>query len=62
MTNEFVKATCKPGQQAATCRYLGCGADGWVCMKLTDLAPLLDSRAAEGSMSARADNCPGVEN
>lgn len=60
MTEEFVKAMCKPGRGAETCRYLGMGAGGWRCLKFTTLREYIDNRAASGSLKAMGDNCPGL--
>lgn len=57
--DDFIKATCKIGQGHACCRYLGCGPRGFECLKLTDTKAYLDKRVAEGTMTARADNCEG---
>lgn len=57
---EHLDATCRPGQSAATCRYLSIGPDGWGCLKGTPAAALLDDRADQGTMTARSDNCDGT--
>jgi hypothetical protein len=54
----YIEDVCKIGQGHACCRYLGVGADGIECLKLTPLKATLDARG--DSMVARADNCDGV--
>jgi len=52
---------CKRGQGADCCRYLAFGG-GWRCAKLDfdGLRPIIEKRTAEGTMSAKADLCPGI--
>jgi len=58
--NEYVMNTCKPGQMEKTCRYLMMGPKGWECGKTDPKTKLMfDQKVA--SMSAKADNCPGVK-
>jgi hypothetical protein len=57
--NEHVKNVCKVGQGNACCRYLVISADGFECMKGTDMKAYLDARVAMETMVARADNCDG---
>jgi hypothetical protein len=57
----YFKKICKIGQGADCCRYLGCGKDGFECLKNTELQGILDKRAEDKSMSAQADNCAGYD-
>ncbi len=59
--NKQVREVCKIGQGAECCRYLTMGANGWSCEKLSEMGITLDAKALAGSMTARADNCPGLE-
>lgn len=56
---KYVLETCGLGKIDKCCRYLVCGAEGFGCAKHTDSQAHLDKRAAEESMTALADNCPG---
>jgi len=56
---KYVNETCRIGQLDKCCRYLTCSADGFCCEKHSSLKELLDKRANEKSMTARADNCKG---
>lgn len=63
MTNvipmDHVKIVCKIGQVANCCRYLGCGKNGFECLKHTELKGHLDKRVEDKTMHARADGCDG---
>ena len=62
LPKSHVEQVCKPGKDEETCKYLGIGRDGWICMKLlTDLKPTIDFRSASGQMIAQGDNCPGKQ-
>lgn len=61
LTEEHVKSTCRPGADAATCRYLTMSASGWGCEKHTFLADLLDERVRKNTVIAQGDNCEGRE-
>lgn len=58
-TEAFAVRTCRIGQKAACCRFLGRDEGGWLCAKNTPLAEYLTTRAAAGEMTARSDNCSG---
>jgi len=58
-TDDHVLAWCKPGRDAATCRYLTMTGHGWSCEKFGPARALLDRRAAAGEMHAQSDNCGG---
>jgi hypothetical protein len=60
MNIDFVKQTCKIGQGAVCCRYLGADGGGFDCLKLTSLRAYLDERVALGTITARGDNCEGL--
>jgi len=57
--SEHVKNVCKIGQGHDCCRYLVVGPNGFECMKNTSLAPVLDKRVTDETISARGDNCEG---
>jgi len=58
-----VETVCKPGQGAATCRYLAVspGREGtrYTCEKASGLRPQIDERVKAGTMVAQGDNCGG---
>lgn len=56
---QWVKEVCKIGQGPLCCRYLTMMAGGWSCEKLGPSAAYLDKRVAEGTFTARGDNCEG---
>lgn len=58
---DHVRTVCKIGLDAECCRYLTMAPTGWSCEKKSELAKLLDARAASGAMHARADNCEGMD-
>jgi hypothetical protein len=49
---------CKRGQGAVTCAFLGMHP-GFVCLKHTPFEGMLRQRLAEGTMTAKGDNCSG---
>ena len=55
----YVKETCKIGEGFDCCRFLVCGPKGFECAKFTEHRALLDFRATNKLMTARADNCEG---
>jgi hypothetical protein len=57
--SEHIKNVCKIGQGHDCCRYLAVGTEGFECLKGTELAILLNSRVAKGTMTAQGDNCEG---
>lgn len=60
-SDEYAKTVCKIGMGHECCRYLTIGPAGWSCEKLSILAPHLDRRVAAKEMTARGDNCPGLD-
>lgn len=52
---EHLKDVCRIGMKKVTCRYVGLGKEGWICIKGAVIAEQL--RVA--SMLARGDNCSG---
>lgn len=58
LTEDHVRAVCRPGAGAATCRYLTLSSH-WQCEKHTSLAASIDWR--QDKMVARGDNCEGLE-
>ena len=60
INDAHVKAACRPGAGADTCRYLTMGPDGWNCAKTDEgVKRQLDARVARGLMTSRGDNCEG---
>ena len=59
MNREHVDNVCKFGEGAFTCSYLATGADGFECLKGTELEKLVDQRRAEKSIDTMGDNCSG---
>jgi len=55
-----LKEVCKIGQGNDTCRYVVIGADGFHCTKLTSIKSTIDKRV--NKMTAKGDNCNGIEN
>lgn len=60
-----VEAVCKPGQGAATCRYLSVdpqrpNGEMFSCQKYGTLREAIDERVKEGTMRAQGDNCGGL--
>lgn len=58
MTEEHMYQVCKVGQGTECCKYLGSGAKGMSCLKLTPFKKTLDVRT---NMTAKADNCEGIK-
>ncbi len=57
--NDHIKNVCKIGQGIECCRYLVMGSDGFECVKGSQLAFTLDTRAESKTMNARGNNCEG---
>lgn len=62
MDDKFVQETCLLGCGKKCCRYLGMGAGGWRCLKMTALKSTIDSKVESGDMAAKGDNCEGKTN
>ena len=58
---EWIRTVCKIGQGHECCRYLTCGPGGFDCAKHTELRAHLDFRVFCENITARGDNCPGLE-
>lgn len=58
LTKEFFMETCKMGQGNACCKYLVASRNGLECAKLTIIGPSIDKRT---DMTAKGDNCDGIE-
>lgn len=56
---DHVKAVCRPGIGAGTCRYLVAGHRGLECAKHTTLRAQIDARVDAGTFVAQGDNCLG---
>ncbi len=59
ISDKLLKEVCKISQKEC-CRYLICGAEGFVCAKLTPMKTILDIRVANNDMRAQGDNCKGI--
>lgn len=58
--NDHFKDVCRPGQKEITCRYITAGPEGICCEKHNPaMKAILDARVDQ--MSAKGDNCPGIE-
>jgi len=55
-----LERVCKKGEGQETCRYIGLGPEGFVCVKNTKLARFLDERVANDQLKAQGDNCNGL--
>ncbi len=52
---------CKFGKKEQCCRYFAANASGYVCAKkVPDVRVVIDQRFAAGTLSARGDNCSGL--
>lgn len=60
-TDAHRNEVCAIGQGHDCCRYLTMGPSGWGCEKHSGLKALLDRRVAAAEMTARGDNCGGIE-
>ena len=56
---KYVTEVCRIGKESDACRYLIAGPFGFDCAKLSIHGNLLDKRARDKEMTARADNCEG---
>lgn len=56
-----VKTVCMIGCGKRTCRYLVMMQNGFSCEKHTTLGRELDTKAKLGKMTARGDNCRGLD-
>ena len=59
VTINFVREVCKIGQRDDTCRYLACGEEGWLCLKLMPEAEQVERMVLYGYQPALGDNCEG---
>lgn len=51
---------CLMGRGPATCAYFSFGLEGALCAKgMPDVRANIEARLADGSMTARGDNCSG---
>ncbi len=57
---ETLKTKCLIGQGAKTCRYIAIGSY-LECLKHTSAKGFLDKRVRQESITARGDNCEGIE-
>ena len=60
--SEYIKQVCKIGQGADCCRYLGCGAEGFECLKFEPgMKQVVDRAWAIDEHVAQGDNCAGQQ-
>lgn len=56
---EHLNQVCKLGQGKEVCRYLCFHRGKMACAKGSALQSIIDERSAQGTMSAKGDNCSG---
>lgn len=59
LKEDHVVNVCKRGQGAETCAFLSF-SQGFACGKNSSIDEALRQRIAEGTMSAKSDNCTGT--
>lgn len=60
ITHDYAREVCLIGKRALCCRFLVGLPSGFACAKLDfELSMAINERYAEGSMTAKGDNCPG---
>ena len=59
MDTEHLKNICKFGSKGV-CKYLGCGSDGFTCLKYSSFRTTIDAQSESGEMVATGDNCNGI--
>ena len=60
ITPEKSKKVCLIRQGEKTCRYIMFGRKGFVCMKNTPIADMLDNLVKDNSITAKSNNCGGL--
>jgi len=60
ISSERSKDVCLIRQGEKTCRYVMFCNNGFVCMKNTPVADMLDSFAKDNRIIAKSDNCGGI--
>lgn len=58
--DEKLNKICKMGQGHECCRYITVSSEGFECAKGTLLQKTLDFRASRNQMTARGNNCKGI--
>jgi hypothetical protein len=59
---DHFKEVCRPGEGAATCRYIVAGSGGIECAKhQSGLREQINRRVAAGAFVAQSDNCEGLQ-
>lgn len=56
---EHVRPLCKMGEGAECCAFLTFGGGGFCCAKGSSFEFLIWQRQAQGTMTAKGDNCDG---
>jgi hypothetical protein len=62
ISDNKLRSVCLIGQGDKTCAFLGCGANGFECLKGTGAERFIRQRLANGTIGARGDNCEGNKN
>lgn len=60
ITDDRLREICKLGKGAKCCRYLACGANGFICLKNQPEAATIALRIKQGTFNATGDNCDGL--
>jgi len=61
IVSSHLKNVCKFKCGQKTCKYIGLSVIGFVCVKKTPIKKILDSMSDNNEISAKADNCEGLE-
>lgn len=57
---DHLDSVCKIHQGKKTCRYIGLGVKGFVCVKNSAIQPILDEKVQEKTIKSCGDNCEGI--
>ena len=55
-----LESVCKIHQGEQTCRYIGLGVNGFVCVKHSPMHPVLDEKVEKKEIVACGNNCSGL--
>jgi hypothetical protein len=59
ISNKQIQEVCKCGKGEECCSFLAMGSGGFVCVKGTDMEPMIFQRRFLESMTAMGNNCSG---
>lgn len=59
LRTEYARDVCGLGKGVFACSFLALGADGFVCLKCSELEDVIRKRRSENGMAALGDNCSG---